>query len=82
MAAITATQARRELFPLVRRVNEDHTAIEIVSNHGNAVLMAAEDYDALVTSAYLFSTPANAERLRRSLADAKAGRATEHELIQ
>ncbi|MDR1118902.1 MAG: type II toxin-antitoxin system prevent-host-death family antitoxin [Bifidobacteriaceae bacterium] len=82
MTAITATQARRELFPLVKRVNEDHTAIEIVSSHGNAVLMAAEDYDALVTSAYLFSTPANAERLRRSLADAKAGRTTEHELIQ
>ncbi|MDR1266632.1 MAG: type II toxin-antitoxin system Phd/YefM family antitoxin [Propionibacteriaceae bacterium] len=79
---MTASQARRELFPLIKRVNDDQTAVEIVSKHGNAVLMSAAEYDALMTTAHLFSNPANAARLRRSLADAEAGRAEEHELIR
>ncbi|MDR1077663.1 MAG: type II toxin-antitoxin system prevent-host-death family antitoxin [Propionibacteriaceae bacterium] len=79
---MTASQARRELFPLIKRVNDDRTTVEIVSKHGNAVLMSAEEYDALMTTSYLFSDPANAARLRRSLADAAAGRFEEHELIQ
>ena len=38
---------RKGLFPLIKKVNEDHDAIEIVSRHGNAVLVSAEDYAAL-----------------------------------
>jgi antitoxin YefM len=29
-AAISASEARKTLFPLIERVNEDHTPIEIV----------------------------------------------------
>ena len=39
--AITASEARRELFPLIEKVNDDRTAIEITSkDRGNAVLMS------------------------------------------
>lgn len=31
------------MFPLIKKVNDDHEAIEIVSKHGNAVLVSAED---------------------------------------
>ena len=50
--SITASEARKELFPLIKKVNEDHDAIEIVSKHGNAVLVSAEDYAALREGAY------------------------------
>lgn len=30
-AAITASEARKHLFPLIKQVNEDHDTIEIVS---------------------------------------------------
>ena len=76
MSAMTATAARRELFSLIRRVNENADRVEIVSKHGNAVLMSADEYEALATTAHLFSTPANARRLRQAIADAKAGRYT------
>jgi antitoxin YefM len=33
--SITASEARKELFPLIKKVNEDHDAIEIVSRHGS-----------------------------------------------
>ena len=66
--SITASEARKELFPLIKKVNEDHDAIEIVSRRGNAVLVSAEDYAALREGAYLLRSPANARRLPPSRA--------------
>jgi antitoxin YefM len=45
--SITASEACKVLFSLIRQVNDDHDAIEIVSKHGNAVLVSADDYAAL-----------------------------------
>jgi antitoxin YefM len=76
MAAISISQARETLFPLVRQVNDDHTVIEIVArNGGNAVLMSAEDYESLQETLHLFSTRANATHILRGLAEAGDGRA-------
>ncbi|KJS61038.1 type II toxin-antitoxin system Phd/YefM family antitoxin [Streptomyces rubellomurinus] len=68
--SITASEARRDLFPLIKQVNEDHDAIEIVSRHGNAVLMSAEDYAALREGSYLLRSPANARRLLKAYENA------------
>lgn len=78
--AITASEARRELFPLIEKVNDDRTAIEITSKRGNAVLMSLAEYEALQETAYLLRSPANARRLLESLAQAQAGELTEHPL--
>ena len=76
MTAVSISHARDQLFPLVRRVNEDHVVIEIVARHGgNAVLMSAEDYESLQETLYLFSTRANATHILRGLAEAREGRA-------
>lgn len=61
--AITASEARRNLFPLIEQVNADRTAVEITSKAGRAVLMSAEDWEAWQETAYLFQSPANARRL-------------------
>jgi antitoxin YefM len=80
--SITASEARKALFPLIKKVNEDHDAIEIVSKHGNAVLVSAEDYSALKEGAYLLRSPANARRLLKAYENAlnRVG-LTEHQLI-
>jgi antitoxin YefM len=76
VTAVSISHARENLFPLVRRVNDDHIAIEIVTRHGgNAVLMSAEDYESLQETLYLFSTRANATHILRGLAEARDGRA-------
>ena len=76
MTAVSISQARENLFPLVRKVNEDHVVIEIVARHGgNAVLMSAEDYESLQETLYLFSTRANAIHIMRGLAEAREGTA-------
>lgn len=80
--SITASEARKGLFPLIKQVNEDHEAIEIVSKHGNAVLLSAEDYAALREGAYLLRSPANARRLLKAYENALAGQGvSERELI-
>lgn len=81
MTAITATDARKTLFRLIRQVNDDHTAVEVVSRHGNAVIMAKDDYDALTESAYLLRTPANAEPLLEAIERARRGEFEEHDLL-
>ncbi len=63
MAALSATDARKSLFGIIRQVNNDHTAVEVVSRHGNAVIMSKDDYDAMTETTRLLRNPANAERL-------------------
>jgi len=78
--AITASEARKNLFPLIEQVNDDRTPIEITSKRGDAVLMSRADYDALEETAHLLRSPANARRLLESLAQAQGGERVEHQL--
>lgn len=80
--SITATEARRQLFPLIEQVNSDRVAIEITSRRGNAVLISAEEFSALRETAYLLRVPANARRLLESLQQAQSGDRHEHELAE
>jgi antitoxin YefM len=78
--SITASEARRNLFPLIQQVNDDRVPVEITSKGGDAVLMSRADYDALNETALLLRTPANARRLLESLSQARSGQLEEHEL--
>ena len=78
--AITASEARKNLFPLIEQVNQDRTPIEITSKRGDAVLMAVDDYRALEETAYLLRSPANVRRLFESLEQSRAGQVQEREL--
>lgn len=78
--SISASEARKTLFPLIERVNNDREAVEIVSRKGNAVLMPADEYAAWKETAYLFRSPANARRLLDSCERAIEGHVEVHEL--
>ncbi|MQA07419.1 MAG: type II toxin-antitoxin system prevent-host-death family antitoxin [Pseudonocardiaceae bacterium] len=78
--AITASNARKDLFGLIEQVNDDRNPVEIHSRRGDAVLMSRADYDALEETAHLLRSPANARRLLESLAQAQAGQRDEQAL--
>lgn len=78
--AITASEARKRLFPLIEQVNEDRAPVEITSRAGDAILMSRADYDALEETAHLLRVPANAAHLVESLRQARSGERTEHDL--
>lgn len=80
--AITTSEARRDLFGLIERVNLDATEVEITSKRGAAVLMSKDEYDSLVETAYLLRSPENARRLLGSLDQARRGDVTERALLE
>ena len=70
MQTITYTDARNQLTRLMDEVMEDREPITITRNGtGIAVLLAADEYEAMEQTLHLLSTPANAERIRQGLTD-------------
>ena len=82
MPAVTATEARKNFFGLIQQVNEDHTAVEVVSRHGNVVILSKQDYDAITETAYLLRNPANTERLLAAIERTRRGEFEQHELLE
>lgn len=78
--SISASEARKTLFPLIEKVNDDRAAVEITSKRGNAVLMSAADYEAWQETAYLFRSPANARRLLDAIEESERGETVVREL--
>jgi antitoxin YefM len=78
--SITASEARKNLFPLIEQVNDERKAIAITSRRGDAVLVSREEYEALEETAHLLRAPKNARRLLESLDQALGGQREEHEL--
>ena len=54
--------------------------VHIRRSEGSAVLISEEEYEGLVETIHLLSSPASARRLRSALAQAQAGKLKEHEL--
>jgi antitoxin YefM len=75
MMAITASEARKRLFPLIKQVNDDRAPVEIISNGGRAYLVAADDYESMAETDYLLRSPSNAARLMAAAEDVRQSRA-------
>lgn len=80
--SVTASEARARLFPLIEQVNDDQVAVEIVSKKGTAYLVPAAEYESLLETMHLLRSPANAERLRASVAAAQGGHVREQSLVE
>ena len=80
--SITASEARKNLFPLIERVNADRTPVEITSKRGDAVLISRAEYDALEETAHLLRAPKNARRLLESIDQAARGEREKHYLVR
>ncbi len=74
MSAVNATEARRTLFDLIRRAVHGHQAVTIRHKEGDVVLVAEEDYEALLETLELLSAPGFIKGLKKAEADVTAGR--------
>lgn len=79
--ALSASEARKRLFPLIEQVNDDEEAVEIVSKSGTAFLVPEHLWRSMVETRYLLRSPENARRLMESVARVEAGDFERHELI-
>ena len=77
MDSVIFSKARAELAGLLDKVNDDAAPIEIIRrDKPSAVLISKNEYEGMMETLYLLSTPANAARLYQGKADVEAGRYT------
>lgn len=73
MNTYTATEARRELVDLLRGTIGKHAVYRIHHRNGDAVLLSEEDYESLLETLELLSTPGFRNSLRRSVRQMEKG---------
>lgn len=74
MDAISYTVARTELAKTIDRVNDNRESIIITRNgKASAVILSMAEFESLQETAYLLSSPKNAQRLYESITEVEAG---------
>lgn len=82
MNAITLKEAKLNLEQVVEKVIANAEPTIIVTESGEQVVfLPLDEYNSWKETHYLLANPANAEHLRRSIAEAQAGNVQEHELL-
>ena len=77
MDAVSYDTAKMKLADTLDSVCQNHAPVIVTrSDEPAVVFISLEDYNSIQETAYLLGAPANASRLRRSVADAEAGRTT------
>lgn len=61
--SINVTTARKQLYTLVKEVNESHKPITISSKDGDAVMLSGEDWSAIQETMHLLSIPGMRESI-------------------
>ncbi|WP_136514048.1 type II toxin-antitoxin system Phd/YefM family antitoxin [Geomonas edaphica] len=83
MQAITYSEARQDLKNVMDEACKNHEPILVTRRKGESVvILSLDDYESILESDYLLSSPANATRLTQSLAEAKAGKRTPLEALE
>ena len=83
MTHISFTELRANMAKYFDRVEADRDELVVTrQNHEPMVMMPLAELEGLRETLHLLSTPANAERLLRSIAEADAGNLTERTLIE
>ena len=82
MKIVSFTEARNGLKALLDGVvNDADTTVITRRNSEDAVVMSLDYYNSLMETVHLLRSPANAEHLNQSIAQFKAGKVTQKELI-
>ena len=82
MRVLPYSRARQAFADLMKAANADHTPFHITQKSGDdVVIISKADYDAMQETMHLLSSPANAERLNRSIAELEAGNGVERPLV-
>ncbi|ADK81315.1 type II toxin-antitoxin system Phd/YefM family antitoxin [Sediminispirochaeta smaragdinae] len=63
MSSINVTNARKDLYNLVQRVNSTHEPVEITGKESNAILIGEEDWRSIQETLFLSSIPGMRESI-------------------
>lgn len=83
MQAVTLKEAKLNLERIVEQVIADAEPAIVVTESGEQVVfLPLDEYNSWKETLYLLSNPANADRLRKSMAEAQEGKAQERGLLE
>jgi antitoxin YefM len=71
---LTATAARKELFTLLKRSVRGHRQFRIRHKEGDSVLLSEEDYESLLETLDLLSTPGFLQSIKRARREIARGK--------
>jgi len=69
MDNVTASEARANLYRLIDETAESHKPVVITGKRSKAVLVSAEDWDAIQETLYLLSVPGMRESIKAGMAE-------------
>ena len=69
MTVLTASEARANLYRLIDQTAESHVPIVIAGKRSSAVLVSAEDWQAIQETMHLLSIPGMRESIRDGMAE-------------
>ncbi len=69
MTTLTASEARANLYRLIDQASESHQPIHISGKRTSAVLLAAEDWQAIQETLHLLSVPGMRESIKEGMAE-------------
>ena len=83
MDVMTYSDARKNLKSVMDKVVDDRSEAIITRRNGEAVVMVSlSEWNSIVETEYLLSSPKNAERLRRGIEQFRDGKGIERELVK
>ena len=83
MPHVTLTELRANMAKHLDQIEADRTELVVTrQNHEPVVILPLAEFEGLRETVHLLGTPANAEHLRRSIAELDAGKGTERTLIE
>lgn len=83
MDHVSYTELRQHLAKFLDQVCDDRTPVVVTrQNARSVVMMSLEEFEAIEETLHLLRSPANADRLQRSIAHAEAGDLTEHDITE
>lgn len=69
MTTLTASEARANLYRLIDQVAESHQPVHIAGKRQSAVLISAEDWQAIEETLHLLSVPGMRESIKEGMAE-------------
>ncbi|TSD90804.1 type II toxin-antitoxin system prevent-host-death family antitoxin [Mycobacterium sp. KBS0706] len=83
MTHVTLTELRANMAKHLDQIEADRTELVVTrQNHEPVVILPLSEFEGMRETLHLLSTPANADHLRRSIAELDAGKGIERTLIE
>ena len=67
MSSINVTNARKDLYRLIEKINESHEPVRVIGKSGSVVMVAEDDWKAIEETLFLTSIPGMRESIIKGM---------------